>query len=192
MTSALGQKRDSSGHLHEGAKASSFYIRRPQNSSACSGQTQKGRSRQRALCLRLEAYWLFGLFGSSSGRLFNVGRSGSSEGALLPPAVGCCPPCPGCGRSVRVRNVGLSLLVLSSRSLLRFSMPRRRAFTVSNSAVVTMYCSRAGKTLPISFCMDTTRSGVGGWVEKNFGTVPGCRFSSASTFSKNVTKAFGS
>ena len=59
------------------------------------------------------------------------------------------------------------------------TMLRSRAFTVSNSEVVTTYSCLAGKIRAISFCVLAIRSGVGGCVEKILGIVPGCRFSSA-------------
>src|SRR5690349_20951590 len=123
------------------------------------------------------------IYGWESGRRFSVGRSSSLVvfGSLLP---GCFLDC-----SVLVRSVGLSLVSVALRENM---MLRRRALTVSNSEVVTMYSWRAGRMRAISFCVLPMRSGVGGCVEKAFGMVPGRRFSSAWMRSKKVTYAFGS
>src|SRR5690242_12416658 len=122
-------------------------------------------------------------YGWESGRRLSVGRSSSLVllGSLLP---GCFLDC-----SVLVRRVGLSLPSVTLRENI---MLRRRAFTVSNSEVVTMYSCRAGRMRAISFCVFPMRSGVGGCVEKAFGMVPGRRFSSAWMRSKKVTYEFGS
>ena len=93
---------------------------------------------------------------------------------------------------MRVRKVGLSPADFFSSSLFLFSILRSRALTRSNSEVVTMYSSRAGRIVAISSCAFCTRSGVGGCVEKTLGMLPGWRRSSASIFSKKLTKAFGS
>src|SRR5690242_12671996 len=118
-------------------------------------------------------------YGWESGRRFSVGRSSSLVlfGSVL---------APGCflDFSVLVRSVGLSLPSVALRENM---MLRRRAFTLSNSEVVTMYSWRAGRIRAISFWQFSMRSGVGGCVEKTFGMVPGRRFSSAWTRSKKVT-----
>src|SRR6202048_5368752 len=120
-------------------------------------------------------------YGVVSGRRFNVGRSSSGL------ALGSCPFLSAC--SVLVRNVGFPGAACTLREN---TMLRRRAFTVSNSEVVTTYYAFAGRMRAISFCVFAMRSGVGGCVENIFGIVPGCRFSSAWIRSKNVTYAFGS
>ena len=65
-------------------------------------------------------------------------------------------------------------------------MFRSRAFTLSNSEVVTIYSGLFGRMRAISFCAASMRSGVGGCVEKTFGIVPGRRFSSAWMRSKKA------
>src|ERR1035437_6309013 len=77
-----------------------------------------------------------------------------------------------------LRSEGLLVLLESVRRRL-FSMRASRAFTSSNSEVVTMYWSRAGRILAISSCEWRMRSGVCGWLEKTLATTPGLRFSSA-------------
>ncbi len=70
-------------------------------------------------------------------------------------------------------RVGLSPEDFFSSSLFRFSILRKRAFTRSNSEVVTMYSSRAGRIVAISSCAFCTRSGVGGCVEKTLRNAAG-------------------
>src|SRR5882724_5986071 len=116
--------------------------------------------------------------GCESGRRLSVGRSSSALVGSLP--VGCFLDC-----SVLVRSVGLPGAL--SLTLRENMMLRRRAFTVSNSDVVTMYSCLAGNMRAISFWVFSMRSGVGGCVEKTLGMVPGRRFSSAWMRSKKVT-----
>src|SRR5205807_7272267 len=51
----------------------------------------------------------------------------------------------------------------SSTTLRRFSSAAKRAFTRSNSEVVTVYSARAGSIFEISSCDLEIRSGVWGW-----------------------------
>ncbi len=93
--------------------------------------------------------------------------------------------------SVRVRKVGLSRVLLIVQLVLVFNFAQA-SLNRSNSEVVTTYSSRAGRMEAISSCAFCTRSGVGGCVEKILGMLPGWRRSSASIFSKKLTKALGS
>ncbi len=90
------------------------------------------------------------------------------------------------------RNVGRFGSPLPGSALRRLCMDSRRAFTSSNSDVVTICSSRAGSTVAISFCVALIRSGVCGCDANIFDSVPGLRFSLAWIFSKKVTKACGS
>src|SRR5689334_12486672 len=70
--------------------------------------------------------------------------------------------------------------ILLLLNLWRFSSTARRAFTVSNSDVSRTYSGFDGRIFAISVCDFSMRSGVGGWVEKAFASVPGFFFSFAS------------
>ena len=70
------------------------------------------------------------------------------------------------------RRLGL-LASFSSSSLCLFSIAASRAFTSSNSDVVTTYCCLAGRILRISSCDFSMRSGVCGWCRTPWTSVPG-------------------
>src|ERR1700693_5002295 len=125
---------------------------------------KKKKGRQAAPFIKLISF----SYGVVSGRRFNVGRSSSGL------ALGSCPFLSAC--SVLVRKVGFPGAACTLRENTMF---RSRAFTVSNSDVVTTYSCLAGNIRAISFWVFAMRSGVGGCVENIFGIVPGCRFSSA-------------
>src|SRR5207253_10471376 len=116
----------------------------------------------------------------ASGLRFRVGRSSSFFVSL--PLLS--------GEDVR-RRLGLFPSFWST-TLRRFSITASRAFTSSNSEVVTTYCGRAGRMREISSCDFAMRSGVCGCVAKAFAKVPGFFFSCAWTFSKKEINAFGS
>jgi len=86
-----------------------------------------------------------------SSRRFSVGRSSSLVLVPLPLL-----------SLVEVRRRLGRLPSFSSRTLCRFSIVASRAFTSSNSEVVTMYCAFAGRMVAISFCDAAMRSGVCG------------------------------
>ena len=79
------------------------------------------------------------------------------------------------------RSVGLLPFFLSFNPRL-FWIRASRAFTRSNSEVVTIYSGRAGSVVAISFSTLSMRSGVPGWSLKAREIAPGLCFSNASSF----------
>ena len=87
------------------------------------------------------------------------------------------------GSALALRRDGF-FVSFESVSLRLFSIRASRAFTASNSDVVTVYRPRARENTHDLVLQCRIRSGVAGWSLNALASAPGLRFSSADSFSK--------